>query len=69
MYYNLRVIADNEVLSCVASDRKGALHDFGEKLSASLTLNDTGKPAPYLLGETDQNLHWVKTDIPVYTTD
>ncbi len=65
-YFNLRVVTTAEVLSAVAENRESALSQFGALLGKKLTFTESDGAPEYLLGETEQSLHWVRTDIPVF---
>ncbi|MEX2455165.1 MAG: hypothetical protein WD470_10705 [Rhodospirillaceae bacterium] len=66
-YYNLAVENDpGRVLATVAEDRQGAFDMFEAVLGERLTLDDQGKPAPYLLDEWEESPHWVNPNIPVF---
>ncbi len=65
-YYNLRRLADHEILSAVCSDDKEALDAFGQKLGLTLTLDEAASGPSYLMGRREESLGWIKTDIPVW---
>jgi hypothetical protein len=69
-YYNLFNQDDpGPILSKPARDRDQALALFGEKLGVRLTLSEQPVVAPYMLSESDHNVHWLKPTIPVWTSD
>jgi hypothetical protein len=66
-YYDLWIASENRQLEPQrARDRDDALEIFGRELSVRLTLEDQGVVAPYMLGESQDNIHWAKATIPVY---
>ena len=67
-YYNLRRIADNEILSAVCRNHEAALAEFGKELGVTLTLELGKSPAAveYMMGRREESLGWIKTDIPVF---
>jgi hypothetical protein len=64
-YCNLRDLSDFTVLSEPAWTKEEALALFAKKLGVALTFVGVGEP-PYLFGERDEPLGWVKTTVPVY---
>lgn len=70
-YYNLRRMADHEILSAVCHDHEAALVEFGEELGITLTLEEGPAEegpavAEYMMGCREESLGWIKTDIPVF---
>lgn len=65
-YYNLRGIADNEILAAVCHNDEAALVEFGEKLGVTLTLEEGQAVAEYMMSYREESLGWIKTDIPVF---
>lgn len=68
-YYDLWIESENRQLDPKpARDRDHALEIFGRELGVRLTLEDQDVVAPYMLGESQDNVHWAKATIPVYQT-
>jgi len=65
-YYNLRRMADNEILSAVCHNHEAALVEFGEELGVTLTLEEGPAVAEYMMGCHEETVGWIKTDIPVF---
>jgi len=68
MYYSLRIMKDLKDLHAVARDKAHALHTFGDTLKETLTLEDQGHNAQYMLVEwpEDEGAHWTNPTIPVW---
>ena len=68
MYYTLRIMKDLSHLHAVARDKAQALNTFGHKLKETLTLEDQGDVAQYLMDEwsEDEGAHWTNPTIPVW---
>jgi hypothetical protein len=68
MYYTLRIMRDLKDLHAVARDQAHALHTLGDELKATLTLEDQGHVAEYMMDEwsEDEGAHWTNPTIPVW---
>jgi hypothetical protein len=68
-YYNLCIVDEGRVLSEAARDCDAALAIFGELLGVRLTPEDQGVAPQYMLGQSSDNPHWIKTVTPVWRKD
>ena len=66
LYFNLLDVNKQKTLSTPARDRKNALEIFGKELGKSLTLDDQGSVASYLIDEWESGPHWINPTIPVF---
>lgn len=66
-YYNLERVADRAQFQTIAASDDGALFVFSKKVGETLTFDGDGPP-PYLFQRSFTSQHWVKPEIPVYTT-
>ena len=65
-YYNLRRMADNEILFAVCRNHEAVLVEFGEELGVTLSLEEGPAVGEYMMGCGEESLGSINTDIPVF---
>jgi hypothetical protein len=69
-YYNLTNNDEpNNPLCTQANDCDHALAIFGNKIGVTLTLETQDIVAPYLLAESEDDVHWISATIPVWISN